>query len=60
LQRLKKAHEAQPDDPALLFLYGYQLFFLGDRKEAAKLFKRASVRTKENAIIERFLVETQS
>lgn len=60
LQRLKAAHEAKPDDPALLFLYGYQLFFLGDRKEAAKLFQRAAARTKENAIIERFLLETLS
>jgi hypothetical protein len=60
LQRLKKASEANPDDPALLFLLGYQWFFLGDRKEAAKLFKKASVRTRENAIIERFLVETMS
>ena len=60
LQRLKVAHEAKPDDPALLFLYGYQLFFLGDRKEAAKLFKKASARTKEKAMIERFLLETMS
>jgi hypothetical protein len=60
LQKLKTAAEAKPDDPALLFLYGYQLFFLGDRKEAAKLFKKAAARTKENAIIERFLLETMS
>jgi len=60
LQRLRKVHEAKPDDPALLFLYGYQLFFLGDRKEAAKLFKKAAARTKERAMIERFLLETMS
>jgi len=60
LQRLKLAHETKPDDPALLFLYGYQLFFLDDRKEAAKLFKKAAARTKERAIIERFLLEAVS
>ena len=58
LERLKAALAAKPDDPALLFLSGYQLWFLGDRKEAVKLFQRASARTKENAIIERFLLET--
>ena len=56
MKALQAASAARPNDPGLLFLHGYQLWFLGDRKEAAVLFRKASARTKENAIVERFLL----
>lgn len=57
LDELKRALASHPDDPTLAFLLGYHLWFLGEKPEAAKLFRRAVDRVKDPAIIERFLLE---
>src|SRR5262245_39082107 len=57
LQALRKAVEAFPDDAGLLFLLGYELWFDGQRAEAAKIFQKAASRTTDPALIEAFLAE---
>jgi Tfp pilus assembly protein PilF len=59
LAGLRKAAAADPNDPTLSFLLGYHLWFLGERAEAVKLFRRAANRVKDNEIIERFLLEAE-
>lgn len=57
LADLREATYAAPDDPAVGFLLGYHLWFLGEKGEAVKLFRRASRQARDNGIIERFLIE---
>ena len=54
---LRRAAAANPDDPTLEFLLGYHLWFLGEKADAAKLFRRAVEKLKEPGIVERFLLE---
>jgi Flp pilus assembly protein TadD len=55
LGRLEDALRRTPDDPALLFLYGYQLWFDGRQEEAVPLFRKALPGFGDKAVIERFL-----
>lgn len=57
LAELRKAVAANPDEPTLEFLLGYELWFTGDRPAAVKLFRTATKRLKDNGIVERFLLE---
>ncbi len=59
LAELKKAAAAEPNDPTLGFLLGYHLWFLGEKTEAVKLFRRAAQRVKDAGVIERFLREAE-
>jgi Flp pilus assembly protein TadD len=59
LKELKQAAAANPADPTLGFLLGYHLWFLGEKAEAVKLFKRASRQVKDRGLIERFLAEAE-
>jgi hypothetical protein len=54
LQRLQTSLSRHPDDPVLLFLYAYQLWFDGRRNEALPLFQRAAAVSPDKAAIERF------
>ena len=55
LRELRDALAARPDDPALLFLLGYQMWFDGQRDQARLLFERAAKRARDPAPIEPFL-----
>jgi hypothetical protein len=55
LADLAGAAEANPDEPGLTFLLGYQFWFGGDRAAAAKLFRTAAGRVKDPALVDRFL-----
>jgi hypothetical protein len=55
LARLQETLRKHPDDPVLLFLLGYQLWFDGRKEEARPLFRRALPRADDRAAIERFL-----
>jgi Tetratricopeptide repeat len=55
LRRLDDALARQPDDPVLLFLYAYQLWFDGRQEEAAPLFERAARLGFDKGPVERFL-----
>ena len=55
LTDLRLAVEANPAEPGLTFLLGYQLWFTGDRPAATKLFRDAVPRVKDAAVIDRFL-----
>ena len=57
LQRLQTALTRHPDDPVLLFLYAYQLWFDGRRNEALPLFQRAAAVAlpADKSAIEKFL-----
>jgi hypothetical protein len=55
LAALRKALFANPADPALHFLLGYELWFSGDRPAAAKAFLDAAKLAPGNAMIDRFL-----
>lgn len=57
LERLRLALERSPDEPALLFLYGYQLWFNGRRNEAKPFFRQAAPLTTDPKPIEGFLNE---
>jgi hypothetical protein len=59
LQRLQNALARHPDDPVLLFLYAYQLWFDGRRNEALPLFQRAAAVAADKAAIEKFLQSRQ-
>ena len=56
LQALEDALGRQPDDPALLFLFAYELWFDGRRDEARQLFERTAVFDPKNSFSERFLL----
>jgi hypothetical protein len=55
LQRLTETLPRFPQDPVLLFLLAYQLWFDGQRAEARKLFERAAAVTPDRTFIEAFL-----
>jgi tetratricopeptide (TPR) repeat protein len=59
-QKLIQAQQAAKDDPLLAFLRGYHEWFLGNRAQAIPLFRQASAVVQDNAVIERFLQETES
>jgi hypothetical protein len=60
LRELRAVLAANPADPTLGFLLGYQLWFTGHRDEAVKHFRRVTGRVKDNAIVERFLREVDA
>jgi tetratricopeptide (TPR) repeat protein len=55
LRTLEETRARHPDDPVLLFLSAYQLWFDGRREEARPLFRRARLRSPAPAAIDRFL-----
>jgi tetratricopeptide (TPR) repeat protein len=55
LARLEEAATRQPDDPVLLFLYAYQLWFDGRQDEALPVFQRAARVLPDKGDVERFL-----
>ena len=55
LRRLREALLLLPDDPALLFLTGYELWIDGRQDEARPLFERAKQGVPDPAVIDRFL-----
>jgi hypothetical protein len=55
LARLEQLVRQQPDDPVLLFLYAYQLWFDGRQDEAIPLFQRAAPMLADKNAVERFL-----
>jgi tetratricopeptide (TPR) repeat protein len=55
LDQLHQAAERNPDEPALSFLYGYQLWLNGRRAEARKYFDRALASTADPTPIRLFL-----
>ena len=57
LVELRRASDARPDDATLAFLMGYHLWFLGERGDAAKLFRKAVGKVKDGGVIDRFLAE---
>lgn len=57
LAELRKAAESNPAEPAVQFLLAYQLWFGGDRDEAAGLFRRIADRVTDAAEAERFVKE---
>jgi Flp pilus assembly protein TadD len=59
LAALRKAADANPADPALLFLLGHELWFAGDRPAALKALRDAARLAPGNAMIERFLREVR-
>ena len=48
--------ELRPDDPALLFLYGYQLWFDARRRDATPLLEKAIERSLNPEPIQTFLL----
>jgi len=55
LESLRRAVERQPDEAALSFLYGYQLWFNGRKKEARPYLEKAAAGAADPAPIRRFL-----
>jgi hypothetical protein len=55
IRRLEDTLAANPDDPVLLFLTAYQLWFDGRRDESRRLFQRALPGAANPGIIHRFL-----
>jgi Tetratricopeptide repeat len=55
LEHLRIVLESKPADPALLFLYAYQLWFAGCREEAKPIFQRAAEAGSDKNWIELFL-----
>lgn len=55
LEKLRLAVDRSPQEPALLFLYGYQLWFSDRRAEARPWFEKAAQRAADPRPIERFL-----
>src|SRR5262249_5918783 len=55
LRRLEETLAQHPDDPVLLFLYGYQLWFDGRKDEARTLFQQAASRVPDRRFLDRFL-----
>jgi hypothetical protein len=56
LQALEGALARHPDDPILLFLHAYQLWFDGRQEEARRLFQRAAAVAPDKSFSERFLL----
>lgn len=58
LAELRKAVVDNPAEPALAFLLGYELWFAGERAEAAKQFRAAAAKAgRDGPLAERFLRE---
>jgi tetratricopeptide (TPR) repeat protein len=57
LARLADALKRTPDDPALQFLFGYQLWFADRKAEAELYFRRARRRASDPEVIDRFLMQ---
>jgi tetratricopeptide (TPR) repeat protein len=55
LLHLEETLAGRPDDPVLVFLYAYQLWFDGRRDEAVPLFRRAAGLVADPTFIRRFL-----
>jgi hypothetical protein len=55
LDQLRQAQKQNPADPALLFLYAYQLWFDGHRDEALILFRKALPLVAEPRFLQLFL-----
>jgi tetratricopeptide (TPR) repeat protein len=55
LAELRAAAAVQPGDVTVQFVLAYQLWFKGDRDEAAKLFRTLAPKVKEKAMVEAFL-----
>jgi cytochrome c-type biogenesis protein CcmH/NrfG len=55
LALLEETLTRHPDDPVLLFLYAYQLWFDGRQDEAVPLFRRALLLVANPSFIRRFL-----
>lgn len=55
MQLLEQALTRQPEDPALLFLYAYQLWFDGRRPQAVRMFQRVLPLVAEPHFIQLFL-----
>ena len=60
LADLRRAYADNPNDPAVGFLLGYELWFTGERDEAARLFRRVTGQVRDNGIVERFLLEVDA
>lgn len=57
LDQLRQAVAANPNEPTLLFLYGYHLWFDGRRVEAKEQFKKALPLVTDPKLLELFLQE---
>jgi tetratricopeptide (TPR) repeat protein len=55
LERLEATLAQHPNDPILLFLHGYFLWFDGRKEEARPLFERAAPLVPDRTTIDRFL-----
>lgn len=55
LELLRDAHRLNPQDPVLLFLLAYQLWFDGQKEEARVLFRQAAARVADPSFIDLFL-----
>ncbi len=55
LEKLHQAADRSPEEPALSFLYGYELWLNGRRDEARKSFERTLVNSADPAPIRLFL-----
>ena len=55
LERLRDVVERNPNEPALAFLYGYELWFNGRKKEALPFLERAAKGAVDPTPIKRFL-----
>jgi hypothetical protein len=56
MQRLAEAFTRWPDDPVLLFLSAYEMWFDGRKAEATALFERAAAVGAFKPLVERFLL----
>jgi tetratricopeptide (TPR) repeat protein len=56
MHRLAEALARRPDDPVLLFLSAYELWFDGRKAEATALFERAAALGAFQPLVERFLL----
>jgi hypothetical protein len=55
LKQLENTLSNHPDDPVLLFLFGYQLWFDGKPNEARPYFRQAAATAADPEVIQRFL-----
>lgn len=60
LDRLRQSLDRDPSNPALLFLYGYQLWFDGRRADARPYLQKAAAAVADPKPIERFLSEAKN
>lgn len=55
IKQLENTLSNHPDDPVLLFLFGYQLWFDGKQDEARPYFRQAAAQAADPEVIQRFL-----